>query len=375
MNKLKKALSVFLSVVTIISFSSITTVQAQADKMLKNIIGYYDWINDDNYDFDSFTLKQKSKIRFTYNSEIISDVSVTTFDFDSYYDDIFVLYETDVTYFSKTVTLDKGTYDIEFSADIDWDDENKYNYSLLIEDVTVQSTGIKFKTNKKTCSVGSKFTLKPTYSPSGSMPESVTYSSSNTKVATVSKSGVVTAKNLGKCTITAKLNNGKKAKYTVIVNSKELYVFKGLSRTAPLINGKTKAKWKSSKSSIASVSSQNFKGVNQGATKYTTKVAKETYTCHIYVVDYDTLYKKGVALYKDDLLDPYSFKVYHTYRGYDKDGNPCIVLDSGAKNLYNAMVRDYCNIWVEYNSKSKKFKYHYYNTDYKPSLSSQKKLK
>ena len=87
------------------------------------------------------------------------------------------------------------------------------------------------------------------------------------------------------------------------------------------------------------------------------------------------MYKDGVAKYKDDLRDPDSFRVYHIYRGYDSDGEACIVLDCGAKNGYGGMVRKYCNIYQRYNTKTKYFVYGYYTTDYKIYLSGEKKIK
>ena len=57
-----------------------------------------------------------------------------------------------------------------------------------------------------------------TVSPSNATNKKVTYSSSNTSVATVSSTGVVTPVSVGKATITAKSANGKKATCTVTVS-------------------------------------------------------------------------------------------------------------------------------------------------------------
>lgn len=368
MNKTKKLVAFLLSVVIMLSTFSILAIPAQAKGTIKSVSSSLNWVNDDYSYF--FTIKSKRKIKFTFRSEHTADI--TLYDANDY-DDVFEYNKRKSL--TKTVTLDKGKYEIEVSAYVDYDDEKDYDFSLLIEDVTVNSTGIKFEKNSKTCSVGTTFKLKPTFSPSGSIPKAVSYTSSNKNVATVDKNGTVKARALGKCTITAKLNNGKKATYTVTVNTKRMYVFEGSTRTAPLINGKTEAKWKSSNRSIATVSGQKFKGVLEGITKYTTTVSKVKYTCYIYVVDYDSLYKDGIAFYKDNLKDPDSFKVYHIYRGYDSDGIPTIVLDCGAKNSYGGMVRNYCNIYQIYDSSTKWFKYGYYTTDYKIYLNGEKKIK
>ena len=370
MNKTKKLVSVLLSLVIMLSTVAFLAVPIQAAGTIKSIYSSFDWLDDEYY--GSFSISRKSDIKFTFKSEIKADVNV----YDENYDDVLDYKNTES--FTKTVTLDKGTYEFELVpyGDVSYGDydEDDYDFSLLIQDVTVYSTGIKFKSKGRTCSVGSKFILKPTLSPSGSIPKSISYTSSNRKVATVDKNGKVTAKGLGKCTITAKLNNGKKATYIVTVNSTKLYVFAGTTRTAPLINGKTKAKWKSSDNSIATVSGQKFKGIYEDVAKYTTTVSKVKYTCYIYVVDYKTLYKDGVAKYKDDLRDPDSFRVYHIYMGYDSNGEACIVLDCGAKNGYGGMVRKYCNIYQRYNTKTKYFVYGYYTTNYKIYLSGEKKI-
>lgn len=370
MKNFKKIISLFLSLLILVSVTSVASMPAQAATTIKSIKSSFDWINDER-DY-SFKLSKKTKVKFTFSSKISTDVEIYYYnDMD---DEKYVV-DRKTKSFTKTVTLNKGTYYIDLYSYVDWDDENTYDFSLLIQDVTVNSTGVKLRKSGTTCGVGKKIQLNPIFSPEGSIPKSVTYSSSNSNVASVSKSGLITAKNLGKCTITVKLNNGKKATYVVTVASKKLYVFKGSTRTAPKINGKTNSKWKVSRTSIATVNGQKFKGVKQGATSITTTVNKVKYTCYFYVVDYNTLYNNGVAIYKDDLKDPNSFTVYHEYRGYDFEGSPCIVLDSGAKNSYGGMVRDYCNIWADYNPKTKQFDYYYYCTDYKIKLIGEKQLK
>lgn len=372
MIKTKRMLSLFLALVTVISVMSVASIPAQAATTIKSIKGSFDCY--DYWESSSFSVSKKTRVKFTFNSEILTDVKIYYLD-DECYDDVYLINKRTKS-FSQTFTLKSNkTFYIDMDADVDYDDENSYDYSLLIQNVTVNSTGVKLRKSGTTCGVGKTIQLNPIFTPENSIPKSVTYSSSNSNVASVNKSGLITAKNLGKCTITVKLNNGKKATYSVTVNSKKLYVFKGSTRTAPKINGKTNTKWKSSKKSIATVSGQKFKGVKQGATSITTTVNKTKYTCYFYVVDYNTLYKNGVAILKDSLIDPRSFTVYHEYRGYDKDGNPCIVLDFGAKNSYGGMVRGYCNIWAYYNPKTKQFEYYDYCTDYKISLTAEKKLK
>jgi uncharacterized protein YjdB len=78
--------------------------------------------------------------------------------------------------------------------------------------------GVKLNKKKLTLKVKKKSTLKATITPSNATNKGVTWSSSNKKIATVSKSGVVTAKRKGKVTITVKTKDGSyKAKCTVTV--------------------------------------------------------------------------------------------------------------------------------------------------------------
>ena len=64
---------------------------------------------------------------------------------------------------------------------------------------------------------GSKMQLKPKIKPEGAKNKKFTWSSSNKKVLTVSKKGIITAKKAGKATITVKTSNGKKAKCKITV--------------------------------------------------------------------------------------------------------------------------------------------------------------
>lgn len=85
--------------------------------------------------------------------------------------------------------------------------------------VTVGKVQAKMITLKKTATIrqGNKLTLKPIITPKNTDPKTITWTSSNKKIATVSSKGVVKGINTGKATITAKTWNGKKSKCTVTV--------------------------------------------------------------------------------------------------------------------------------------------------------------
>ena len=86
---------------------------------------------------------------------------------------------------------------------------------------SVPVTKVALNKSAATLYTGKTLTLKATITPSNASVKTITWTSSNTAVATVSSSGVVTAKGPGIATITAKSNNGKTAvcKITVPFNT------------------------------------------------------------------------------------------------------------------------------------------------------------
>ena len=81
----------------------------------------------------------------------------------------------------------------------------------------VAATGIKINTQGASIKVGKIYTLTATVLPSNATDKTVTWSSSNKSVATVSSKGVVTGKSSGFATITAKTHNGKTASVIISV--------------------------------------------------------------------------------------------------------------------------------------------------------------
>lgn len=146
---------------------------------------------------------------------------------------------------------------------------------VTVENIKVSKITITTTTSNK-IATGKKVTLKATVTPSNAYNKGVTWKSSNTKVATVSSSGVVTTKKKmgGKTvtiTATAKDGSGKKASYKIYVKKgivKKVYIsgVKSVKAGKKLyLKGKTSAssganrtlKWSSSNTKYAKVS---FKG-------------------------------------------------------------------------------------------------------------------
>ena len=103
---------------------------------------------------------------------------------------------------------------------------NYWSYSLMnpgsltyVYNTSIATTGIKINDSAFSLNVGESKTLSATVSPSNATNKTVTWSSNDTNVATVSSSGVVKAVSPGVCTITAKASGGQTASVVVIVRN------------------------------------------------------------------------------------------------------------------------------------------------------------
>lgn len=88
--------------------------------------------------------------------------------------------------------------------------------------VTVKQPVTSIKLSKKSISLnkGKKYTLKASIAPKNAANKAVVWKSSNTKIATVSSKGVVTAKSAGTTTITATAKDGSRKKASCKVTIK-----------------------------------------------------------------------------------------------------------------------------------------------------------
>lgn len=141
--------------------------------------------------------------------------------------------------------------------------------------------GIAFSSSKASFYVGEKRSLKVVFTPSNASNKGLTYKSSDKSIATVSESGVVTAKKKGSCTVTAVSDDGGyKAKCTVSVKKKVNVQDVNITKSSVTVNaGKTKqltaeiypdnssvkdVKWTVSDKSIASVNSNGLVTAHKG---------------------------------------------------------------------------------------------------------------
>lgn len=113
--------------------------------------------------------------------------------------------------------------------------KSKYTKKTAKCSVTVsvqKATKVTLSTTKKTLSKGKSFTLKATVLPQNTSNKTVTYSSSNKKVATVTSKGVVKGVGKGTATITVKTKDGSKKKATCKVTVVEKVTSIKLSTTS-----------------------------------------------------------------------------------------------------------------------------------------------
>ena len=84
-----------------------------------------------------------------------------------------------------------------------------YVFQTYLEEVPVNEVEkIELSTDKTTINKGERIKVNPKITPSDAQNKTLTYTSSNTKVATVSSDGYILGVGNGNCTITAKAKNG-----------------------------------------------------------------------------------------------------------------------------------------------------------------------
>ena len=161
----------------------------------------------------------------------------------------------------------------------------------------VEPTSVSINNTKATIKIGDTITLTSTVSPKNAS-QNVTWSNSNTNIATVSN-GIVTAKAVGSATITVKTSNGKTATCNVTVTPIEVTSI-ALNKTSATLkvgentslsvtytpsNATTKsATWTSDNNSIATVSNGVVTAKSVGSAVITAKTSNgKTATCKVTV--------------------------------------------------------------------------------------------
>ena len=201
-----------------------------------------------------------------------------------------------------TVTITVTTVDGSFT------DTCKVTVKRAVTGVTLDKKEAEVKSNKT-------LTLKATVTPSNATNKTVTWSTSNKKVATVSASGVVTPVGKGTATITAKTENGLTATCKVTVyqvvtgvtvnETASVYVGEKTTLKANVVPSNANNKnltWSSSDTSIAKVDAKGVvTGVKLGTATITVKTAEGSFKaqCKVTVKQHVTsisLNKKEVTI-------------------------------------------------------------------------------
>jgi uncharacterized protein YjdB len=164
------------------------------------------------------------------------------------------------------------------------------------QDVTID-TAESVALDKETATLteaGATLTLTPTFTPADGTAQ-LTWTSSDSSVATVDENGTVTAVATGTATITAAMENEQKAECVVTcqigdpepekvaLSDKEISLSaQGSSKQLQVENASGTVKWSSDKPSVATVGSDGtVTAVSKGTTTITAEVDGETLTCDV----------------------------------------------------------------------------------------------
>lgn len=154
--------------------------------------------------------------------------------------------------------------------------------SVTVESKEILPEGINLSNTSLSLKVGDSAYLKGTIIPENATNKEITWTSSSPSVATVSNTGEVYAKGAGEATVTATTANGKKASCNVTVigyptkitlnTDSVIYLEVGKSMTVsyaayPENTAAYSVDWRSSDSSIATVSNGTIKAVKAGNTQ------------------------------------------------------------------------------------------------------------
>ena len=168
-----------------------------------------------------------------------------------------------------------------------------------VKNVTIAAKNITLKEKDSTIAVGSSLKLNATITPTNATNKKITWSSSDSKIAQVTNTGIVKGLKIGKVTITARTSNNIKTTCIIRVNipaksislnKSTITIGKGISEKLTVIFNPTNTsskeiKWESLNSSIASVNNSGVvtaKNIGTTIIKATSKYGKVT-TCKVIV--------------------------------------------------------------------------------------------
>lgn len=214
-------------------------------------------------------------------------------------------------------------------------------------DTTVSVTGVSISKTSLSLTVGDTSTLTATVSPSNATNKNVTWSSSNTSVATVDSTGKVTANGAGTATITVKTADGAKTATCAVTVKPQTVSVTGVSITNKITltldcnssssktyqcavsvspsNATNKSViWSSSNTSVATVDSNGkitAVGIGTATITVTTNDGGKKDTINVYVYktdaaipssgDGNTWYRVSIASTTNRVMDVYEGNTYN----------------------------------------------------------------
>ena len=243
-----------------------------------------------DYDFYTFELSSTKNIKVLFNHSKLSGYEkqwdVTVHRFEEYGNveipDIDMLgYANNTKESTKNFRLEKGKYVLVVNKR-NYENNEGVVYGVMVQE-QIAPTSVSLNKTSLTVFKGASQTVTATVNPSNATNKSVTWTSSDNNIATVSN-GKITGKNTGTATITAKTSNGKTAsckvtvKPAVTLNKTSLTLGKGETyklnaKVDSSISNKTVA-WRTSNSKIATVDKNgNVKTVGTGKVWITAKAS------------------------------------------------------------------------------------------------------
>lgn len=194
----------------------------------------------------------------------------------------------------------------------------------VFKDIATTITDVSINKSSLTLYVGETYQLNAIAD--GSVTKAK-WSSSKKSIATVSSSGLVTAKKAGKATIKAKID-GKTRKCTVTVKKREVkptlslnpttasvYVGQSIQLSASVTGNSKKVKWSTSNKSIATVKNGKVTGKSYGTVTITAKANGLTATCTVNVnvehPDYSQYFmlKPVISKYGSEKINEYGVRL------------------------------------------------------------------
>ncbi len=212
--------------------------------------------------------------------------------------------------YSNSNSKDVGTYTVTVTGKNGYTGTKSVSYKIT----AASASSVKLSKTSVTLDVGKSETIKATVSPDYASNKTVTWTTSNSKVATVS-AGKITAKAAGTAKITAKTSNGKTATCNVTVKAPNptsvklsktsVSLNKGQSTTIKATVGPTGASqtvtWSSSNTKVATVSNGKITAKAVGSATITAKTSNgKSATCKVTVKN-STVSVTSVKLSKTSL--------------------------------------------------------------------------